>query len=46
MFPNRCVAEIAVETVRKYFEQTGSGMKVVFNVFKNEDFAIYSKILS
>jgi len=46
MFPNRRAAEIAVATVRKYFEQTGNGMKVVFNVFKDEDFAIYSGILS
>ena len=46
MFPNRRAAEIAVETVRKYFEQTGSGIKVVFNVFKDEDFVIYSGISS
>ena len=45
MFPNRRAAEIAVATVRKYFEQTGSGMKVVFNVFNDEDFAIYSLYL-
>ena len=45
MFPNRRAAEIAVATVRKYFEQTGNGMKVVFNVFKDEDFAIYRGIL-
>ena len=45
MFPNQRAAEIAVATVRKYFEQTGSGMKVVFNVFKDEDFAIYSLYL-
>ena len=46
MFPNRRAAEIAVETVRTYCKETGSGIKVVFNVFKDEDFAIYSKILS
>jgi len=45
MFPNRRAAEIAVATVRKYIEQTGSGMKVVFNVFNDEDFAIYSLYL-
>jgi len=46
MFPNRRAAEIAVETVRTYCKETGSGIKVVFNVFKDEDFAIYSEILS
>ncbi|MBC6720460.1 protein-ADP-ribose hydrolase [Treponema sp. Marseille-Q4130] len=46
MFPNERAAEIAAETVRKYFEQTESGMKVVFDVFNDEDFAIYSEILS
>ena len=46
MFPNRRAAEIAVETVRTYCKETGSGIKVVFNVFKDEDFAIYSGILS
>ena len=46
MFPNRRAAEIAVEAVRTYCNETGSGMKIVFNVFKDEDFAIYSGILS
>lgn len=46
MFPKKRAAEIAVETVRKYYEETGSQMKVVFNVFKDEDYAIYSRIYS
>lgn len=46
MFPNERAAEIAVETVRKYYEEIGSEMKVVFDVFKEEDLAIYSRILS
>lgn len=45
MFPNERAAEIAVDTVRKYLEETGSRMKVVFNVFKEEDYEIYSRIL-
>ena len=45
MFPNRRAAEIAVATVRIYCKETGSGIKVVFNVFKDEDFAIYRGIL-
>lgn len=44
-FPNQRAGEIAVETVQKYYEETGSRMKVVFNVFKDEDFAIYNRIL-
>lgn len=45
MFPNERAAEIAVETVRRYYEETGSQMKVVFDVFKDEDLAVYRKIL-
>lgn len=45
MFPNERAAEIAVDTVRKYLEETGSRMKMVFNVFKQEDYEIYSRIL-
>lgn len=44
-FPNDRAAEIAVETVRKFQRETGSRIKVVFNVFKDEDLAIYSRIL-
>ena len=45
MFPNERAAQIAVETVRKYYVETGSQMKVIFNVFKDEDLDIYSNIL-
>ena len=45
MFPNERAAEIAVETVRKYKEEKNSGIKVIFNVFKDEDAAIYHKLL-
>ena len=45
-FPNQRAAEIAVETVRKYKQVTGSGMKVIFNVFKDEDLAIYRRLLT
>ena len=33
MFPNQRTAEIAVETVRNWFAETGSDMKVIFNKF-------------
>lgn len=45
MFPNKRAAEIAVETVQKYLEETGSRMQVVFNVFKDEDLHIYKRLL-
>lgn len=45
-FPNEHAAEIAVRTVQKYYEDTGSQMKVIFNVFKEKDIAIYRELLS
>ncbi|MBQ9196211.1 MAG: protein-ADP-ribose hydrolase [Clostridia bacterium] len=46
MFPNRRAAEIAVDTVRRYLAETGSGMKIIFNVFKDLDLAIYRQLLA
>lgn len=45
MFPNERAAEIAVETVKAYKQETDSRIKVVFNVFKEEDERIYRKLL-
>jgi O-acetyl-ADP-ribose deacetylase (regulator of RNase III) len=45
MFPNARAAEIAVDTLEKYREKTGSSIKVVFNVFKDEDERLYKEIL-
>ena len=45
MFPNERAAEIAVETVKAYRQETGSRIKVVFNVFKEDDERIYRKLL-
>lgn len=45
MFPNERAAQIAVRTVKKHYEETQSRMKVIFNVFKDEDFLIYSNII-
>ncbi len=45
MFPNQRATEIAVETVRKYYRESGSQLKIVFNVFKDVDFEIYDAIL-
>lgn len=46
MFPNQRAAEIAVETVKSWFDETDSQMKVVFNVFKDIDLEIYDKLLN
>ena len=40
-FPQLEAAKIAIQTVRDYKKQTGSPIKVIFNVFKDEDLAIY-----
>ena len=45
MFPNERAAEIAVETVKKYLDDTGSKIKVVFNVFKDIDYLFYKNLL-
>ncbi len=42
-FPQGRAAEIAVQTVREY--QTHSNIEVIFNVFKDEDYAIYRALL-
>lgn len=44
-FPNERAAEIAVRTVRQYRKQTQSKMEVIFNVFKDQDYEIYHRIL-
>ena len=44
-FPPERAAEIAVETVRRYKRETNSRMKVIFNVFKDTDNAIYQRLL-
>ena len=44
-FPNERAAEIAVETVRRYKSETGSKVKVIFNVFKDTDREIYERLL-
>jgi len=44
-FPNRRAAEIAVQTVRQYKAVSGSRMKGIFNVFKDQDREIYAQLL-
>ena len=43
-FPKREAAKIAVETVKKWKSENNSGIKVIFNVFGDEDLAIYQSI--
>ena len=43
-FPKKEAAEIAVRTVRNFMKS--HRIKVIFNVFGNEDYGIYRKILS
>ncbi|MCQ2406831.1 MAG: protein-ADP-ribose hydrolase [Oscillospiraceae bacterium] len=45
MFPAHRAAEIATATVKSWLSETGNAMKIVFNVFKDEDLAIYTKLL-
>ncbi len=45
-FPQDLAAEIAIQTVKIYLEENNSDIKVVFNVFKDEDRKIYERLLS
>ena len=44
-FPNDLAAEIAVRTVKEFLKKQTSVKKVIFNVFKDLDKAIYKKLL-
>ena len=44
-FPNDLAAEIAVRTVKEFLKKQTSVKKVIFNVFKDLDKAIYEKLL-
>ena len=43
-FPNDKAAQIAVETVKRYKEETQSEIEVIFNVFKELDYNIYKRL--
>ena len=45
-FPNELAAEVAVRTVRKYLQTETSIKKVIFNVFKDLDKEIYTRLLT
>lgn len=44
-FEKERAAKIATETVLNYLRETGAAIKVVFDVFTREDYAIYSALL-
>lgn len=44
-FPNDKAAEIAIQTVKEYRQQSHTDMEVIFNVFKDEDYKIYGQLL-
>lgn len=44
-FPNQLAAELALETVREFLKNHPQ-IKLVFNVFKDQDLAIYQDLLS
>ena len=44
-FPNELATEIAIETVKEFLKKQTSVKKVIFNVFKDLDKAIYEKLL-
>ncbi|MFI3231529.1 MAG: protein-ADP-ribose hydrolase [bacterium] len=45
-FPNRKAAEIAISTIKEFNQKNNaSNLKIIFNVFKDEDFKIYEKLL-
>ena len=46
LFPNKKAAEIAVKTVSEWLrDNPGKVERVIFNVFKDEDKAIYEKLI-
>ena len=44
-FPNRRAAEIAVQTVQDFLNENNQIKLVIFNVFKDQDLAIYQDLL-
>ena len=44
-FQNERAAEIAIQAVKDYKKETKSGIKVIFDVWKNEDYEIYNRLL-
>ena len=43
-YPKKEAATAAIEAVRDYIDETKSEIKVVFNVFTDEDYDIYQEL--
>lgn len=44
-YPREEAAQIALNTVSNWLASSGSNLKVIFNVFKDEDLAVYKSLL-
>ena len=44
-YPKEEAADIAIETVKNFLSRSGSQLKVIFNVFSDDNFEIYSERL-
>ena len=44
-YPKEAAAQTAIDTVKAYKERTNSAIKVIFNVFGDEDRQIYTRLL-
>ena len=44
-YPKEAAAKVAYDTVMRYKSSTGSRIKVVFDVFADEDYAVYARLL-
>lgn len=44
-FPNKLAAEIAIQTVEEWRRHNSDKIKVIFNVFKDNDYEIYKRLL-
>ncbi len=44
-FPNKFAAEIAIQTVQTWQQENPGKIEVIFNVFKDNDYAIYQRLL-
>ena len=44
-FPNELAAQIAIQTVREGQQKNPDKIKVIFNVFKDNDYEIYNRLL-
>ena len=45
-YPREEAAQIALNTVSRWLASSSSDMKVIFNVFKDEDLEVYKRILN